>query len=79
LARHRAAGAHVPADVEPRAAGHHDVQDQQVEAWILAAQLRVGVLAVDRERDLKPLLLERVADRFAYGGLVVCDEDSVGH
>ena len=75
--RHRAAGADVAADVEPGAARHHDVEDQQVEAGVLAAELAVGVLAVDGQRDLEALLLERVADGVAHRGLVVCDQDPV--
>ena len=40
----------------PRAARHHDVEDQQVEARVRAAELAVGVLAVDGERDVEALL-----------------------
>ena len=63
----------------PRAPGHHDVEDQQVVAGVLAAELRVGVLAVDGEGDVEALLAERVADGVAHRWLVVCDQDPVAH
>ena len=63
----------------PDAARHHDVEDQQVEAGVLAAELAVGVLAVDGQGDLEALLLERVADGVAHRGLVVCDQDPGPH
>ena len=74
--RHRAAGADVATDVEAAAAGHHDVEDQQVVPGLVVAELLVGVLTVDRERDVEALLLERVADRVAHRGLVVGDQDA---
>ncbi len=54
--RNRAAGAHVAADVEAGLAGHHDVEDQEVEVD-LALKLRVGVVAVLGHRDLEAFLV----------------------
>ncbi len=58
--RDRAVRSDLAADVEAALAGHHDVQDQQVE--VLFRDLALGLLAVRGERDLEALLLERVAD-----------------
>src|SRR5262249_54002614 len=57
-------------------AGHHDVQDQEVEAAVL--DLALGLLAVGGEGDVEALLLERVADRLADRRLVVDDQDAAG-
>src|SRR5918995_3581185 len=77
--RYRAAGADVAADVEAAAPGHHDVEDQQVEAGLVVAELYVGVLAVHGQGDVEALLLERVADGVTHRGLVVRDQDPVAH
>jgi hypothetical protein len=78
--RHRAPRAHIAADVEPASSRHHDVEDQEVEAGSVDAQLAVGVGAVLSQGDVEALLLERVAHRITNRGLVVGDQDpAVGH
>ena len=58
--RHGALGADLAADVEAALAGHHDVQDQEVEDAVVV-DLLLGVLAVGGEGDVEALLLERIA------------------
>ena len=78
--RDGAPGPDLAADVEAAAPGHHDVEDQEVEAGRFVAELAVGVVTVLGERDVESLLLEGVAHRVAHGGLVVRDQDpAVGH
>src|SRR6185295_7399768 len=57
-------------------ARHHDVQDQQVEAGRVAAELSIRIVPVLGERDVEPLLLERIADGVPNRGLVVRDQNS---
>ena len=64
--RHRASSADVAADVQPAAAGHHDVEDQQVEARCVVPELAIGVVPILRQGDVEALLLERIADRVPH-------------
>ncbi len=76
--RDGAAAANLAADVEARAARHHDVEDEQIEGDVAVAELAAGVVAIGGDGDVEALLTQRVADRLADRGLVVSNEDATG-
>src|SRR6185312_7077904 len=74
--RDRAVRADLTGYVEAALPGHHDVQDQQVEA--VARDPPLCLLAVRGEGDVEALLLECVTHRLPDRGLVVDHEDAAG-
>ena len=58
-------------------AGHHDVEDDQIGT--LGLRLLDGVLTVDRGHDVVALHLQVDLEQLDDGGVVVGDEDRLGH